>query len=281
MPDSPESDMGFGELRLCHPVPKPYRLLQVSYEDDGLLVIDKEPGLPVRSSSQQRQSQQSPTSLYDWLLDGIQAGAGWAVRRQLEFLRPAHAPDADISGLTVWVKRKEWLGPVRDQLNEEKAHVFRQVLVHGSVAPDEFELEDPLAEDPRRDGCWIVDLERGKKAITKLRVLERFHGFTLLEAAMVTDRPHQLRVQLSCAGNPVVGDRAYRGRRLFLSGIKPDYRPRKAQQKPERALLARPAIHGQRLEIRHPAQDRDLVVESEGVKDLKVALRYLREYCPL
>jgi 23S rRNA pseudouridine955/2504/2580 synthase len=117
---------------------------------------------------------------------------------------------------------------------------------------------------------------RGKRALTVFEVRERFARFTLLQCESSTNRSHQVRVHLRHAGLPAVGDRAYGGRLLLLSSLKPQYRLKLNQI--ERPLLARPALHAEALDLPHPVTGAALAITAPWPKDLTVAVKYLRRY---
>ena len=124
-----------------------------------------------------------------------------------------------------------------------------------------------------------IDRQGGKKSQTNCRVAEQFRGFTLLHCQPLTGRTHQIRVHLRSVGLHIVGDVDYAGSPLYLSQIKSSYRPK--FDEPERPLLDRVALHAERLEINHPVTGASIVITAELPKDLRVALKYLRQFSGL
>ena len=120
--------------------------------------------------------------------------------------------------------------------------------------------------------------KRGKHARTRFEVVERFAGVTLLKCLPDTDRKHQIRTHLQHAKLPLVGDPQYDGNLLLLSRIKRNYRPRRDGT--EQPLLDRATLHFSRLSFTHPMTGGEVEIESPLAKDMQVALKYLRKYCP-
>jgi 23S rRNA-/tRNA-specific pseudouridylate synthase len=121
---------------------------------------------------------------------------------------------------------------------------------------------------------WARD---GKKALTRFVVREDFGGLALVECRPQTGRTHQIRVHLLSAGFPILGDPLYGGgRRLYLSQMKRDYRPKPDEE--ERSLTPRLALHAWRLELPHPATGEPFAAEAPMPKDMEVALKHLRRH---
>jgi 23S rRNA pseudouridine1911/1915/1917 synthase len=174
----------------------------------------------------------------------LQSGRGW--------LANVHRLDINTTGVFVCAKSPEAFR----QFQARVAGKFYVALVQG--APE------PLVIERRIDG---------KDARTITRVREQFRGYALLDVEIQTGRTHQIRIHLQAAGTPIVGDQDYGGAPLLLSQIKRNYKS-KATEKP---LLARPALHAERLELESPPQ----TFVAPWPKDLTVAVKYLRKYARL
>ena len=118
----------------------------------------------------------------------------------------------------------------------------------------------------------------GKQAQTRFEVLENFprHGYALLRCEPLTGAEHQVRVHASHAGLKIVGDELYGGKLLWLSRLKKDFRLKPGRE--ERPLISRAALHMEELILPHPVTNETVTIKSEWPKDLKVALKYLRQY---
>jgi 23S rRNA-/tRNA-specific pseudouridylate synthase len=106
--------------------------------------------------------------------------------------------------------------------------------------------------------------------------VETFDGFALVQCEPITDRPQQIRLHLRHAGLRVVGDALHGGGPLYLSRLKHDYRLKPGRE--ERPLLANVTLHADSINLPHPVTGEPLTVTAPWPKDLKVAVKYLRQY---
>jgi 23S rRNA pseudouridine1911/1915/1917 synthase len=183
------------------PFPAPLRLV---HEDAHLLVVDKPPGLLTIADAGERHR-----TAYRLLRDWVEATGG---RR----IFVVHRLDRETSGLLVFAKSPEVKAALQKQFQLRTPERLYQARVDGVVRDDEGTLTSRLTEDRslRIRSTWPTrDPDRGREAITRYRVLERFQDSTLLELKLVTGRRGQIRAQLGALGHPIVGDRAYGSRR--------------------------------------------------------------------
>ncbi|GAB1461885.1 RluA family pseudouridine synthase [Thauera sp.] len=205
--------------------------IPVLHLDEFLLVTDKPAGLlSVPAGGEGRQ---------DCLAARIQAR--WADARIV------HRLDAATSGLVLFARGAEMLR--RMSLAFEQRVVGKQYLavVHGHVVQDSGEIDLPLAEDADNRPRQIVDPLRGRRALTRYRVLDRqgtgADAISRLELKPVTGRAHQLRVHLLSLGHPIVGDPLYAA--------------------PESATrFARMHLHATRIAFMHPQTRVPLLFDS-------------------
>jgi 23S rRNA-/tRNA-specific pseudouridylate synthase len=149
-------------------------------------------------------------------------------------------------------------------------------LIRGGLPFEEALADYPLRPNGDRRHRTVVDHERGKPARTLLRALERFAGYTLVQAEPYTGRPHQIRAHLAALGYPILGDVLYGGADgLYPSQIKPGYRPGKTG---ECAILSRLALHAGSLKFFHPESGEAVLVAAPYPADFAGALRMLRRY---
>jgi len=137
-------------------------------------------------------------------------------------------------------------------------------------------VDAPLAPHPAKIGLMRVDPKNGKKSRTQFAVLEKFSGYALLRCEPLTSRTHQIRAHLRHAGLPIVGDGLYGGKKLWLSHLKREYRLRPGRE--ERPLISRAALHAEELTLPHPVTGKTTIITAPWPKDLKVAVKYLRQF---
>ena len=242
------------------------------FEDDHLLALDKPAGL---LTSPDRYDPRRP-NLMKLLHAAIAAGKPWARERGLNYLMNAHRLDFETSGVILLAKNKPALVALANLFGSEKPLKKYVALVQGLPEKNEFEGNAKLAPHPLKIGLMRVDPKNGKKSKTRFAVLEKFSGYALLRCEPLTGRTHQIRVHLRHAGLPIVGDELYGGKKFWLSRLKRDYRLTPGRE--ERPLISRVALHAEELTLPHPVTGEILKITAPWPKDLKVAVRYLRQF---
>jgi 23S rRNA pseudouridine1911/1915/1917 synthase len=180
------------------PFPAPLRLV---HEDDELIVVDKPPGLLTIGDAGERHR-----TAYRLLRDWVEALGG---RR----IFVVHRLDRETSGLLVFAKSPEAKRVLQEQFHARTPERLYTARVEGVVRDAEGTLSSRLAEDRGLRVRPTQDRGRGREAITRYRVVERYEDSTLVELKLVTGRRGQIRAQLAAMGHPVLGDRAYGSRR--------------------------------------------------------------------
>ena len=259
-------------IKLSSPATREFWEIPVLFEDDHLLALDKPAGL---LSSPDRYDPQRP-NLMKLLHAAVAANKTWARERHLTYLMNAHRLDFETSGVMLLAKDKTTLVALANLFGSEKPLKNYVALVHGTPPEAAFEVDARLAPHPLKIGLVRVDPKNGKKSKTRFEVLEKFSGHTLLQCEPLTGRTHQIRVHLRHVGLPVVGDRLYGGKPLWLSRLKRDYRLKPGRE--ERPLLSRVALHAEELTLPHPVTGQTVTITAPWPKDLKVAVKYLRQF---
>ena len=167
----------------------------ILFEDEGLLVVDKPAGLAVHGGS------------------GVSLGlieALRAMRPQARFLELVHRLDRDTSGCIMVAKKRSALLTLHSALRGDGVDKRYLALAVGAWPQQRTRVEAPLEKNTLRSGERVVRVSTGgKSAVTEFKVLESFPIVTLLEAAPITGRTHQIRVHAQYAGHPLAGDDKY------------------------------------------------------------------------
>lgn len=180
--------------------------LEIVYEDDDVLVVNKPNGLVVHPA---------PGNYSHTLVNGLLYHAKSLSNINGEF-RPGivHRIDADTTGLLMVAKNDKAHLFLAKQLEEKTSKRVYVALVWGVIKEDTATIDAPIGRD-KFDRKKMAVTDTGKPAITHVKVLERFKEATLVELVLETGRTHQIRVHMEYIGHPVVNDPVY-GRRKIL-----------------------------------------------------------------
>ncbi len=186
-------------------VPEPIALAIV-HEDADVLVVDKPAGMVVHPGA----GVSGGTLAAAVLAHAPQTAGGGGPRRP----GVVHRLDKGTSGLIVIAKTQAAYHALVAQLAAREVTREYLAIVHGRLAANEGRIDAPIGRDPHhRQRMAVRGDGKGRRAVTRFRVRERFPAFTYLECHLETGRTHQIRVHLASRGHPVVGDETYgRGR---------------------------------------------------------------------
>ena len=178
--------------------------LDIVYEDDELIVVNKPAGLVVHPAAGISAGTLANALAYHFHQLSTRGGA----------VRPGivHRLDKDTSGLIVVAKSEAAHENLADQFRAREVFKSYVALVHGRVEQESGRIEEPIARDPRNRTRMSV-VRGGRPALTLYRVRRRYTRFTLLDVEIKTGRTHQIRVHLQWLKHPVVGDAVYGGGR--------------------------------------------------------------------
>ena len=253
----PKTKVWGGETVLVSPEPSEAMLaeqaedipLQVVFEDDTLVVIDKPVGLVVHPGS----GNWSGT-----LLNALLHHA--SVFRELPRAGIVHRLDKDTSGLLVVAKTLAAQTDLVRQLQARTVKREYQALARGVVERNNGSVDAPIGRHPTQRTKMAVVMG-GKPARTRYRVVERFGNCTLIECSLETGRTHQIRVHLEYIDHPLVGDPVY-GRRL--------------NRVPRGPAFDRQFLHARKLGLVHPLTGKSMLWKSPLPDDMEELLEQLR-----
>ena len=233
--------------------------LEILYEDDALLVLNKPPGLVVHPAAGHEEH-----TLVNALLHhcaGELSGIGGVARPGI-----VHRIDKDTSGCLVVAKNDDAHLALSAQFASRKVEKIYHAIVCGELPRDRGEVRAAIARHPSHRKRMAVDPASGRAARTTYHALERLTGSTLIKAVLHTGRTHQIRVHFQFLGFPLVGDATYGNRQneklTELTGYQ----------------APRQMLHAFQLGFIHPRTAKHICLEAPLPADFLNALAALR--CP-
>lgn len=175
--------------------------LNVVYEDEDLIVINKPQGMVVHPAHGNYTG-----TIVNALLSHCDnlSGINGVMRPGI-----VHRIDKDTSGIIVIAKNNEAHVSLSEQLKEHSITRCYNALVEGRLKQDSGTIETMIGRNPKERKEMAVVERNGKRAVTHYKVLDRFENHTLVEARLETGRTHQIRVHMAYIGHPIVGDPVY------------------------------------------------------------------------
>lgn len=176
--------------------------LDILYEDDYLLVVNKPKGMVVHPSAGHMEGT---------LVNAVLAHCGEHLSGINGVLRPGivHRIDKDTTGALLVCKDDFVHRNLAEQLKEHSIKRRYRAVVCGNLKEDEGTVEGPIGRHPVERKKMAINYKNGKDAVTHYRVLERFGQYTYIECRLETGRTHQIRVHMASIGHPLLGDSVY------------------------------------------------------------------------
>lgn len=220
--------------------------LNIIYEDDDLIVLNKESGMVVHPAPGHYSGTLVNALLYRY---GKLAG---------EDFRPGivHRLDKDTSGLMLVAKNEEMLEKLSGMISTKDVERKYLAIVDGVIKHETGTVDAPIGRDVNNRQKMAVTDVNGKDAITHFKVLERFDNHTLIECQLETGRTHQIRVHMAYIGFPIMNDPLYgRGKCTEFGQM----------------------LHSYHIRFNHPRTGEELCFEVEAPNEFQEQLKMLRE----
>ena len=228
------------EISVTIPEPKPVDIvptempLEIVYEDEDVLVINKPKGLVVHPAAGHSD---------DTLVNGLLFAMGDNLSGINGELRPGivHRIDKDTSGLLAVAKNDLSHAVLASQLKDHTMARTYECIVCGGMKEDSGTVDAPIGRHPTDRKKMCINQRNGRNAVTHWEVVKRYRGYTHLRCKLETGRTHQIRVHLSSIGHPILGDVVY------------------GHKKPELGQSSQ-VLHAGALCFRHPKDGRPVMV---------------------
>lgn len=214
--------------------------LDIVYEDDYMIIINKLPGMPVHPTKGHFTGTVANALAYHYINED----------KNIK-IRPINRLDKDTSGLVMFAKNPH----IQHLMSREGFHLNKKYIavVEGTVEENKGTIDLPIKREAYNSIKRIVN-EEGQKAITKYEVLEKNERASLLSIDLVTGRTHQIRVHMSYLGHPLYGDSIYGG---------------------NTDLISRQALHAEKLYFSHPVNQIDMELLAKLPNDMESLCRML------
>jgi 23S rRNA pseudouridine1911/1915/1917 synthase len=245
--------------------------LEIVYEDDFLLVVNKPAGMVTHPAYKNYSG-----TLVNALMHHSEKLSQLHAEDDEEFdiVRPGivHRLDKDTSGLLVVAKDETTHQKLAKQFAAKTSEREYNAIVWGKFKQNSGVIDAPLGRS-KSDRKKITVIAGGKNAVTEYEVIEQFEYLALLKIHLRTGRTHQIRVHLAHIHHPVFGDGTYGGREIVVGGIEGK---KKAEVKNLLEIMPRQALHAKKLGFVHPHTKKMIRFESELPEDMKAVLAFLR-----
>lgn len=231
------------EISVEIPEPKPVDIvpkeipLEIVYEDEDVLVINKPKGLVVHPAAGHQD---------DTLVNGLLFAKGDSLSGINGELRPGivHRIDKDTSGLLAVAKNDLAHVVLASQLKDHTMARTYQCIVCGNLKEDQGTVNAPIGRHPSDRKKMCINERNGKDAVTHWEVIKRYRGYTHVQCRLETGRTHQIRVHMASIGHPILGDMVY------------------GRKKPELGQSSQ-VLHAGVLCFRHPRDERPVMVMAD------------------
>lgn len=230
--------------------------LNIVYEDDDIMVINKPVGMVVHPGAGNPNGTLVNAILYHFPKSSELARAGLV-----------HRIDKDTSGLLVVAKNLEAQFSLSKQLAKKSVYRIYDLIVYGNIIAGGT-IDEPIKRHPV-DRIKMGVLPGGRDAVTHYNVKERFQNFTRVQAQLETGRTHQIRVHFTYIGHPLLGDQVYVSRVRVPAGASETLND-------QLRGFRRQALHASKLGLVHPRTGEEMMFEAPWAEDFAALVEVLR-----
>lgn len=224
--------------------------LDIVYEDNDIVVVNKQKGLVVHPGNGNPDGT-LVNAIMNKCKDSL-SGIGGEIRPGI-----VHRIDKDTSGLLIIAKNDKAHINMSEQIKNHEVKKTYLALIRGALKENNATIDMPIARSTK-DRTKMAVSKTGKNAVTHVKVLERFKGYTYIEVNIETGRTHQIRVHLSQIGYPIVGDYVYsNGKNPFD--------------------VVGQMLHSYKLEFKHPITGKEMCLVADIPDYFKKVLDELRK----
>ena len=243
--------------------------LDILYDDDDLVVINKNPGIVVHPGAGNYEKTIVNGLIYKYQNNLSSIGGK---------LRPGivHRIDKDTSGVIVVAKNDDAHINLSQQFSQHTIKRTYEAIIWGSLKPQSGTIREKISRSVRNRQLMAVRKEKGKMAITNYKTLKIFQisdlpKISLVECKLETGRTHQIRVHMNFKGNPIVGDKSYGKLKKKFKKINPII---------EKKINSfnRQALHAKSLGFIHPGSKKEIFFEAKRPKDFEELIKSLEKF---
>ncbi|HHT9124677.1 MAG TPA: RluA family pseudouridine synthase [Candidatus Brocadiia bacterium] len=243
--------------------------LDIIYEDDYLIVINKPPDMVVHPAGGHPSGTLVNALAYhcqnlSWINGPVRPGI-------------VHRLDRDTSGVMIAIKSNLVHSKIARQFEDRKIEKEYIAVVEGEIELDSDLIKRPIGRHVRDRKLMAIRHDIGKSATTVYEVMERFRGYTLVKLMPETGRTHQIRVHMRSIGHPIVADFTYGGKDACYES---ELRGKEVKED-EEPIIERQALHAYRLKFFHPILNKTMDFKAELPPDVSNLIKKLREIRPL
>lgn len=228
----------------------------ILFENDNLIVVNKPPFL---SSLDEREGGE---------INLLRLAKGYWADAQV-----CHRLDKETSGAVIIAKNPDAYRHVSMQFEKRKVKKIYHAVIEGTHVFEDLFIDLPILNIGK--GNVTISRQEGKRSETHFKSLNFFKHYTLVECRPVTGRMHQIRIHLATQRASIAGDEMYKGKPVFLSGIKRGYRLGKDQE--ELPIMKRFALHAYEVTFKIDPEN-DMTFQAPYPKDFDTLLKLLEKF---